>query len=884
METTSNTFEMPTRYDATASETKWYRCWEEAGLFQPDADPSKEAFCITIPPPNITGSLHMGHALCYPLQDMIGRFQRLRGRSVLILPGQDHAGIATQSVVSKQLREQGVHPAELGREGFNEKVWEWREKSGSMILEGFRALGCAFDWSRSRFTLDEDYANSVLEVFIDWFERGLIFRGKRVVNWDPSLKTNVSDIETERKITKGHLFHVRYPFADGSGHVVIATTRPETMLADVAVAVHPSDARYYGKVGKEIRLPLVNRLIPLVADIYPDPEFGTGAVKITPAHDANDYGVGVRHGLSMPVIFDESAKVTLADIAHDELSDFVRSLDGVDRNAARKLIVAELEAQGFIEKIEDHEIAVVISDRSKEVIEPLLSEQWFCDQPKLAAPVIEAVKAGEIKFTPARYERIFLAWMENVHEWTLSRQLWWGHRIPIYYDANEKPYAALSWDDAQAKAGDVPIVRQDEDVLDTWFSSGLWPFATLGWPNETADLARYYPTNTLITDRNIINLWVARMLMMGFDRMGAKPFTNVLIHATVLTKDGRRMSKSLGTGVDPMTVIDTLGADVLRWTLLSQTGDNQDVRYSEEKNEEARNFGNKIWNATRFILMNVDEPPLPPTKLNPVDEWLLARLERAEKEIEEAYAAFDVQLACQKLYRFFWNDLCDWYIEVSKARLADVTTREVPQWVLLTAIESFLTMLHPVMPHLTEELYSHLPLRTKVPLLMGSSWPQTSTGLFSPEAEASVERTFEIVRAARALRATINLPAIRRVPVLYVEGDLTHGVDIIMSQAWFEEIRFGKPTEAHITATVAGVDLHLPVEGLVDNEKEMARLDRELAKAREDAAKLTARLGNPQFTEKAKPEVIQRDQAALLDLSEKILRLEERRRTFEENA
>jgi len=674
------------RYDATQVEPTWYARWEAAGLFQPDAGPNKPLYTITIPPPNITGSLHMGHALCYPIQDLLGRYRRLKGDSVLILPGQDHAGIATQKVVTEILKKEGIKATELGREGFLERVYAWREESGGTISRQLRSLGCAFDWSRERFTLDEGYHAAVLKVFIDWFERGVIYRfergviyrGKRVVNWDPVLKTTVSDIETYRKETTGKLYHIRYPFVDGGGHVTIATTRPETMLADVAVAVHPSDNRYDGLVGKALRLPLLGREIPLIADPYPDPEFGTGAVKITPAHDANDYEVGVRHGLEMPVVLDDSAKINALGGPYA----------GMDRYAARKKIVEDLEALGLLEKIEEKPIALIISDRSGEVIEPLLSEQWFARMSELAGPAIEAVTSGRVTFTPERFTRIYLDWMENIRDWNVSRQLWWGHRVPVYYTEDGEAFAAMSWEDAQSKAGDKKILRQDDDVLDTWFSSGLWPFATLGWPAETTDLQERYPTSALITDRNILYLWVARMMMMGLDFCGEIPFGSVFIYATVLNEKGQRMSKSLGTGVDPMDVIPKVGADALRYTLLSQVGDNQDLRYSEKRTEEARNLCNKIWNATRFVLMNIDEGAVfdmeaTPDALEIVDRWLLSRLYHVVNEVDAAYARYDLQVAAQTLYAFFWNELCDWYIEVSKARLGDPAQRHIPQWVLL---------------------------------------------------------------------------------------------------------------------------------------------------------------------------------------------------------
>ncbi len=862
--------EMPSRYDASTTEQKWYEQWEAAGLFRPSDDPAKPTYCVTIPPPNITGSLHMGHALCYPLQDLLGRYRRLKGYSVLILPGQDHAGIATQSVVDKQLRKEGSSAAQVGRDAFIERVWSWRKESGDTIISQLRALGCAFDWSRLRFTLDDQYAEAVLKVFIDWFERGLIFRGKRVVNWDPKLQTSVSDIETVRETRKGKLYHIRYPFKDGSGEIVIATTRPETMLADVAVAVHPSDARYKGKIGKLLVLPLTGREIPLIEDIYPDPEFGTGAVKITPAHDPNDYSVGVRHGLDMPVILDPYARISLEG-----------PYFGLDRLEARKQIVADLEAQGFLVTIEDHEIPIIISDRSGEVIEPLLSEQWFCDQPKLAKRVIDGVQAGEITFHPARYQRIFLEWMENIREWCISRQLWWGHRIPIYYTEDGTPFAALSWEDAQNKAGEAKIVRQDDDVLDTWFSSGLWPFATLGWPEQSEDLKKFYPTQCLVTDRNIINLWVARMAMMSYDLVGVKPFEDVAIYATVMREDGRRMSKSLGTGIDPMEVINSMGADALRYTLLSQTGDNQELRYSERKTSEARNFANKIWNATRFVLLNVETAPEKPEHLEPVDKWILSRLYLAERTVREAYEKYDLQGACQALYRFFWGEVCDWYIEVTKPRLEDPAQRATPQWVLITAFEAFLTMMHPVMPHLTEELYSFLPLKEKAEFLMAANWPVIPAEFHNPEAEEQLERVFAATVAFRSLRAELGLPAMKAVPVAYVEGDLNGSEGVLASQGWITELRRGRPESgAYVSATAAKIDIHLPVEGLVDTEKELARIAKEETKLADEKTKLAARLSDPVFAERAKPEVVERERNRLLEIDSQLAKLADRKALF----
>jgi valyl-tRNA synthetase len=868
----SSSSDIATRYDASQVEAKWYAVWENAGLFQPEPDPSKPVFSITIPPPNITGSLHMGHALCYPIQDLLGRYQRLQGKSVLILPGQDHAGIATQSVVEKNLRKEGLSGAKLGREAFVERVWQWRRESGDTILNQLRLLGCAFDWSRSRFTLDDKYAEAVLRVFVDWFERGMIYRGKRVVNWDPVLQTSVSDIETERRLVRGKLYYIRYPFEDGSGHVTIATTRPETMLADVAVAVHPSDKRYEGHVGKTLILPLLERRIPLIADIYPDPEFGSGAVKITPAHDPNDFEVGVRHGLEMPVLLDERGRITEAGGPYE----------GLDRNEARKRVVADLEAGGRLEKVEDYEIPILVSERSGEPIEPLLSEQWFVRQSELAKPAMDAVREGKMSFVPERYERIYLNWLENVRDWNISRQLWWGHRIPVYYDEEGNPYAALSWEEAEAKAG-RKIVRQDDDVLDTWFSSGLWPFATLGWPEQSEDLRRFYPTSTLVTDRNIIYLWVARMAMMGLDFMKEIPFHEVFIYATVLTEDGRRMSKSLGTGVDPTEVIQRIGADALRYTLLSQTGQNQDIRYSDRRTEEARNFCNKIWNATRFVLLNIKEPPSAPARLNIEDEWLLHRLHQTERVVAEAYASYDLQVAAAALYKFFWSEVCDWYIELSKSRLADDSVAEAPRWVLVTCLEAFLKMLHPIMPFITEELFQHLPLMDRAPFLMASRWPQIPDSFYRPESEARMERAFEITRAVRAMRHELGVTPREPLARLYFEGDFQGQAEVVADQAWVRELVQGRPAAdlKVITATVEGMDLYLPIEGLVDPAKEMERLDREEKKLAAELAPLRARLANADFLSKAKPEIVERERASVAELEQRLEKIRSRRAMFE---
>ncbi|HET9130595.1 MAG TPA: valine--tRNA ligase, partial [Terriglobia bacterium] len=699
---------------------------------------------------------------------------------------------------------------------------------------------------------------------------GLIYRGWRVVNWDPVLKTSVSDIETERKVVKGKLYYIRYPFVDGSGDVVIATTRPETMLGDVAVAVHPSDQRYKDKVGKFLRLPLVGREIPLISDIYPDPEFGSGAVKITPAHDPNDYEVGVRHSLEMPVVLDESARI-------NELGG---QYQGLDRIEARKRIVADLEAAGFLVEIKDHEIPVMVSERSGEIVEPLLREEWFAKQTELAQPAIDAVRSGKVTFVPERYQKIFLDWMENVRDWNVSRRLWWGHRIPIYYAEDGSAVAAMNWEAAESKLG-KKIVSQDEYVLDTWFSSGLWPFATLGWPKETEDLKTFYPTSLLVTAQEILYLWVARMIMMGLDCAGDIPFSKVYIYATVLTEDGKRMSKSLGTGVDPIEVIDAVGADALRFTLLSQTGYNQDIRYSERRTEDARNFCNKIWNAVRFVTLNVSEPPNRPAKLEEIDSWLLTRLAATEEAVRAAYDSYDNQAAAQALYRFFWSELCDWYIEVAKPRLNSETDRQTPQWVLLTCIEAFLKMMHPIMPHITEEVYSRLPIPNKSEFLMQSNWPEIDSSLIDQAAVSNIERAFHITRELRALRAELGLAALKPVEVAYVEGDVQGIESILTSQAWIQDLRPGKPDGKFISATIEGIDVHLPFGPDFNLEKELARLAKDEERTSADIQRLSARLSNPAFVEKANPEVIAKDEAHLMELQGKLEKIGERRQLFQ---
>ncbi|MCH8274318.1 MAG: valine--tRNA ligase [Armatimonadetes bacterium] len=886
---------LSTRYDPKRVEERWYERWEKAGLFRPecgrDRHPERPVYCITIPPPNVTGSLHMGHALCYSVQDVCGRWKRMKGYEVLVLPGTDHAGIATQKVIETQLRDEGLSRVEIGRERFLERVWKWKEESGGVILKQFKRLGFAFDWSRERFTMDPQYHDAVLRVFVDWFERGLIYRGKRVINWDPGLRTSVSDIEVVDETRRGKLYHVRYPYADGSGHVVVATTRPETMLADVAVAVHPGDKRYRGLAGKELRLPLTDRVIPLIEDPFPDPEFGSGAVKITPAHDANDFEVGRRMGLDfddpeqVPVCIGEDARVIAPGTPYD----------GLDRFVARKRIVEDLEAQGLMERVEDYDVPLKIGDRSGQVIEPLLSEQWFCKMKPLAEPAIEAVKSGRVRIIPERYTGIYLRWMENIRDWCLSRQLWWGHRVPVYYTEAGDAIAAVSQEEAEQKAGGP--VTQDPDVLDTWFSSALWPFATLGWPDQTDDLKRFYPTGVLVTARDIIYLWVARMIMDGLDQAGDVPFRDVYIYATVLTEDGKRMSKSLGTGVDPLEYIDRFGADAMRFSLLVQTGHNQEIRFGEKRIEEARNFCNKIWNASRFALMNLEgfDPSAPPPRfaeqkgegrggendLHLEDRWILSRLRACSEIVDRSLQNYNMMDACKALHEFFWAEFCDWYIEAAKSRLQDEAARGVPQAVLVRVLDSFCRLMHPVMPHITEEVWHKLPGVGPDEHLSYADWPEPADLPADPEAEAQMGRRMEIVRAARNLRQEVGITPLRKLGSLYLEG-FEDDTGLIRTQSWFEKVEGGRPPGVHISATAGGVDIHLPIEGLVDPARELGRLQREAQKTEKELAGVMSQLNNPQFVKRAKPEIVERDREAAKALHETMAKLEERKRRFEE--
>ena len=881
---TSRETTLPTVYDPTSVEGKWYKFWLDRNYFHADVSDSRAKYSITIPPPNVTGSLHIGHALCYAIQDVLTRWKRMQGFNTLCQPGTDHAGIATQNKVEQQLAEEGLTRHDLGREEFLKRVWAWKEKYGGQILHQFRTMGFSFDWERERFTMDEKYSDAVLESFIRLFNKGYIYRGARVINWCPRCHTAISDIEVEYVEQHSHLWYLRYPLEDGSGYVVVATTRPETMLGDTAVAVNPNDERYNGMVGKNVKLPLTDRVIPVIADEFVDLEFGTGAVKVTPAHDPNDFEIGLRHNLPQVVVIGPDGSMTQEAGARYE---------GHDRFRAREIVVEDLRAQGLIEKIDEYTHSVGTCERCHTTIEPLLSEQWFCRMKELAQPAIDVVKEGKIKFHPDRYVRIYIDWMENIRDWCISRQLWWGHRIPIYRCDDCGEYAAAkSMPEACAMCGS-PNLTQDPDVLDTWFSSALWPFATLGWPEQTPELDRYYPTDVLVTAREIIYLWVARMIFSGMEYLNEIPFDEVYIYATVLNEEGKRMSKSLGTGVDPLELIDRYGADALRFALIQQTGKNQDIRFSEKRVEIIRNFANKIWNASRFVLMNLEDFAVPDSPLSTLhsrlrleDRWILSRLNRTIEAVNSGFTTYDMDDAARALYEFIWDCYCDWYIELAKPRLRGTPEeRAQVQAVLHYVLETTLRLLHPIMPFITEEIWQALPHEGES--IMMAPFPKSDSAMLDDEAEADMNDVMEAVRAVRNLRAELGASPGKPVNLTVVaQADvrerITRNADSLKSLARVGELTFADGISdsdkgKYLSAHLPGLDLYVEVAGLIDVEKELARIASEMSSIDKELSRSQGKLANENFTSKAPPEIIEKEKRIVAELAEKKGRLEERR-------
>ncbi len=869
---------MSKTYEPHSIEAKWYSYWEEQDLFVARVERDKEPFTIVIPPPNVTGSLHMGHALNNTIQDVLVRQKRMEGRPTLWVPGTDHAGIATQNKVEQQLAAEGLSRQDLGREKFIERVWEWKEEHGSTIINQLKRLGCSCDWSRERFTMDEGYSKAVKEVFVRLYHDGLIYRGNRIINWCPRCHTALSDIEVEHQDTRGNLWYVRYPLEDGDGHLIIATTRPETMLGDTAIAVNPDDERYKKLIGKNVLLPLIKRALPIIADEHVDPSFGTGALKVTPAHDPNDFLIGKRHGLEEINIFSEDGTI----------NENGGPYKGMDRKEARREIVSHLEEQGLLEKIESHEHAVGHCYRCQTVIEPYLSDQWFVDMLPLAKDAIEVVKDKKVRFHPPKWERLYYEWMENIRDWCISRQIWWGHQIPAWYcEKCDEIVVEISAPDVCPKCGSNEL-RQESDVLDTWFSSALWPFATLGWPDKTEELEYFYPTSVLSTARDILYLWVARMIMSGLKFMDDIPFHTVVIHPTVLNSEGKRMSKSLGTGVDPLDLIKVYGTDATRFGLMIQNTPMQDMRFSEEKLAMSRNFANKIWNASRFVLMNLedDHKHNEALELNALeDKWIVSRLQRLIAEVDIALNGYNLNDASKALYEFFWSEFCDWYLELSKGRLYgdDPGEAEGVKNILITVLDASLRLLHPFMPFLTEEIWQMIPVEKSSISIMVSSWPKSRLDLIDESAERDMGDLQTIISSIRTIRSELKVPPGKVVDIM-IKADVakTRFIGVyeksIAAQAKAKIIEVGvgvdRPPESGM-ALAGKIEIFMPLSGLIDIDKEIERLSKEIAQVEKEHQKIAAKLSNTQFIEKAPPDIVSKQREKSDDLSgqkDKLLR------------
>ena len=868
--------ELPKVYEPQQVENQIYKMWEENGYFRPSANKEAKPFTIVMPPPNVTGQLHMGHAMDATLQDTLIRFKRMQGYSALWLPGVDHAGIATQIKVEEELRKEGLTRYDLGREKFLEKVWDWKHKYGNRIVQQQKKLGASCDWERARFTMDEGCSNAVREVFVSLYEKGLIYKGSRIINWCPHCVTALSDAEVEYVDKPGHLWHIRYPLADGSGEVVVATTRPETMLGDTGVCVNPNDERYTAIVGKKVILPLVNKQIPIVADDYAEMDFGTGCVKMTPAHDPNDFEVGLRHNLEVIRVLDDNGVVNA----------YGGKYEGMDRYEARKAIVADLEAEGYLVEVEDYSHNVGTCYRCHNDVEPIISAQWFVKMQPLAEEAIRVVKEGETKFVPDRFSKTYLNWMENVRDWCISRQLWWGHQIPAW-TCEECGHITVSREDACKceKCGSTKIER-DPDVLDTWFSSALWPFETLGWPAKTEDLARFYPTDVLVTGYDIIFFWVARMIFSGCEHTGKTPFHTVLIHGLVRDDKGRKMSKSLGNGIDPLEMIDKYGCDALRMNMVTGNSPGNDMRFYIERCEAMRNFANKLWNASRYVMMNLGENAvneLPEiSKLEIADKWVLSKLNTLIAEVTENLEKYELGVAVQKVYDFIWDTYCDWYIELTKARLysENADRKQTAIQVLVYVLDQILRLLHPFMPFITEEIWQSIPHEGEA--LIVAQWPQVRNELtFKAEGEL-MESVMDAIRAIRNRRAEMNVPPSKKAalyvltakPQVFAEGEgflqrLAYADTVEMLQSEPENL------EGMVTITTADAKLYIPMGQLVDVEKELERIRKELDKAKNNLAGIQAKLSNEKFTARAPEAVVNAEREKAEKIKDLITQLEQ---------
>ena len=873
--------ELAKTYDPKAIEDRTYAKWMGRKYFHAEVDRSKKPFTIVMPPPNITGKLHMGHALDNTLQDILIRYKRMQGYNALWIPGTDHASISTEVKVINKLKEEGIDKNELGREGFLKRTWEWREEYGRTIVDQLKKIGSSCDWDRERFTMDEGCSEAVLEVFVRLYEKGYIYKGSRIINWCPVCRTSISDAEVEHEEQAGHFWHINYPIADGSGYVEIATTRPETMLGDTAVAVNPEDERYQHLIGKTLKLPLTDREIPVIADPYVDREFGTGCVKITPAHDPNDFEVGRRHNLPEINIMNDDATINCPGSKYD----------GMDRYEARRAIVADLEEQGLLVRVEEHVHNVGTHDRCHTTVEPLIKQQWFVKMEEMAKPAIEAIKNGDLTFVPERFDKIYLHWLENIRDWCISRQLWWGHRIPAWYcDDCGEIVVAKSAPAVCPKCGCTHLT-QDPDTLDTWFSSALWPFSTLGWPKQTEDLDYFYPTDVLVTGYDIIFFWVIRMVFSGYEQTGKCPFHHVLIHGLVRDSQGRKMSKSLGNGIDPLEIIDQYGADALRLTLVTGNAPGNDMRFYMERVEASRNFANKVWNASRFIMMNLPEDAdldmaeLDPAKLTDADRWILSKVNSLAKEVTANMDNFELGIAVQKVYDFIWEEFCDWYIEMVKPRLynKEDETRGAALITLKTVLIRALKMLHPFMPFISEEIFCNLSGEESI---MISSWPEYREDWNFEKEEHAVEMIKEAVRAIRNVRSSMNVPNSKKATVYVVAADA--GVREIFENGKVFFATLGHAGEVVIQADKTGIAddavsaltaaaaIYMPLAELVDVEKEIERLKKEEERLTKELARVNGMLGNEKFVSRAPEAKIQEERKKLEKYTQMMDQVKER--------
>ncbi len=877
---------LPTVYDPGQVERKWYQYWKNNGYFTPEPDNNEKMFSVVMPPPNVTGALHLGHALDNTIQDILTRWHRMQGYNTLWLPGTDHAGIATQARVEESLAQQGISKHDLGREQFLEKVWEWKHLYGNTITDQLSLLGSSCDWSRERFTMDEGCSKAVREVFVNLYEKGLIYRGNYLVNWCPKCHTAISDIEVEHEDHDGHLWHIKYPVLDSEEYLVVATTRPETMLGDTGVAVHPEDERYSHLIGKTVLLPLMNRVIPIFVDSYVDPEFGTGAVKVTPAHDPNDFEMGLRHDLEQVVVMDSNGY----------MNENAGPYQGISREEARSRIVQDLEQQGLLLKVSDHSHAVGQCQRCATIIEPMISMQWFVKMKPLAEPAIQKVLDGETRFVPERFTRIYINWMENIRDWCISRQLWWGHRIPVWYCQDCGEVICSRIDPDKCSACESSNLVQDEDVLDTWFSSALWPFSTLGWPDDTKDMEFYYPTSVLVTGRDIIFFWVARMIFSGIEQTGRVPFYDVNIHGLILDGQGRKMSKSLGNGIDPIEVIDKYGADTLRFSMITGVTPGNDVRFNWEKVENTRNFANKIWNASRFAMMNLQgyqKTDIADEELQLVDRWILTRLNLMVQEVSDHLKKYDLGEAARELYEFIRDEFCDWYIELAKPRLfnpRDERQKMVVQNLLNDVLQTILRTLHPFMPFITEEIYQNLPGHSQS--IMMDSWPGVDEKRIWPEAVEQMKQIMNSIRSIRNIRAEFNIAPGAPIDVLILMPDPGLRQVFISNEAYLDQMaNVGKlevveqlesKLEQAVSAVSSLMEIYVPLEGVIDFEKEIARLNKELKNVQSDLERSEGKLRNEAFLSRAPEEVIAKEKFKVEEAKTKKEGILQRLRIFSE--